>query len=105
MIRSLIALLSIATLVLAGGACPAEPSGDGAARGGERQAHRLLFQVGQRAPEPLHRPEAETPQPDRAEHELEGPDRQHDGQQINSLRAAVEAEPVSLEDRGAEEGL
>ena len=45
------------------------------------QPHRLNSPVGQRSPEPFGRAETEVLQPDRADPELDHPDRQHDGRQ------------------------
>ena len=45
-----------------------------ASRKGSSGSHRLEFPVGERAPEPFGRAEAEVPQPDRADQELGDPD-------------------------------
>ena len=61
------------------------------------QPHRLNSPIGQRPPEPLGRAETEVPQPDRADPELDHPDRQDDCRQSSAIDLPEETKSIAVE--------
>src|SRR5438132_761584 len=97
------ASLSSAALTESGGGGRGWSDRRTGSRGGCGYAEGLFFPVGERAPEPLERTEAEVTKPDRADDEDHKPDSGDNVVELVALKFVEEAEAVAFEDRGADE--